>query len=113
MESDIGCLVLSVITMVGGTWVSNYIKPSIALIIAIYILTLIVVKWTGIVDSPKKRIVKLRAAFTRQGYFTIAFLSLTTLVLYYFDETRTMTSAAIVGVLIELISLIIGKIRYR
>lgn len=113
LKSDMGCLVLSVVTMIGGTWVSDYVKPSITFVIAVYIFTLIVVQWTGIVDSPKKRIVKLRSAFIKQGYFTIALLSLTTLILYYFDTTRTMTGPIIIGTFIELVSLIIGKIRYR
>ncbi|HHW66368.1 MAG: Accessory regulator [Epulopiscium sp.] len=113
LESDIGCLILSVVTMTGGTWISSYIKPSLILIIAVYIFTFIVVQWTGLIDSPKKRIVKLRAAFIRQGYFTIAFLTLITFILYYFDETRMMTGSIIVGIMIELASLIIGKIRYR
>ncbi|WP_341876426.1 accessory gene regulator B family protein [Defluviitalea saccharophila] len=113
LESDIGCLILSLVTMLGGTWVSNYIKPSIALIIAIYMLTLAVIQWTGLVDSPKKRIVKLRAAFIRQGYFTIACLGMITFILYSFDKTRAMTNPVLVGIVIELVSLVIGKIRYR
>lgn len=111
MESDIGCLILSIITMTGATWIVNYIKASIPLIIGIYIFTVLIIRWTGLIDSPKKRIIKLRDTFIKQGYFTIVFLAIISIILYYIDQSRIMSSGVIIGVLMETISLIIGKLK--
>lgn len=111
MESDIGCLILSIITMTGATWLVNHIKASIPLIIGIYIFTFLIIRWTGLIDSPKKRIIKLRDTFIKQGYFTIVFLAIISFILYYIDQSRIMSSGVIIGVLMETISLIIGKLK--
>lgn len=109
IKSDIGCLILSIITMALGTWLSERIITPWYVLIGINIMAFGIVKWTDIVDTPAKRIVKLRPRFRKQGFIALFTLLIVNICLILNPEFQVFCNAVIIGMVMELTSLIIGK----
>ncbi len=110
LESEIACLITTIICTLFATWLAMTIRINIFVIVLFYVATFFIVNWTDVVDSPAKRIVKLRAKFRKQGYITLTLLFLVNTIIYFIPEMGLYSNAVVIGVSLEVISLLIGKL---
>ncbi len=113
LENDIACLALSIITVLLAAWLATLIEVTITAILMFYMVSFLIVKWTDVVDSPAKRIVKLRSKFRRQGLITLTILFALNTVLFFMPKASVFCTAVLLGAGMEMVSLIIGKLTYK
>ncbi len=113
LESEIACLITTIVLTLFSTWLAMNININIIVIVLFYVVTFFIVRWTDVIDNPAKRIVKLRSKFRKQGYITLTLLFLVNTIIYFIPDMRMFSNAVLIGASLEVINLIIGKLTYK
>ena len=107
------CLIVTTILILICSLISYYIRLDLYMMVMMYIVGYLIVYMVGVIDNKNKRYnVKRKVRYQKYGFVLLTGLLIINVIIYM-SSYMVLSNALIVGILLEISNLVLGKITYK